>query len=85
MLIQAYPQFWSECHWEVRKEVGSLSPAELLARFETGTFQFQLQQLHPLGHSPWCNVGFTAILRLLQKKNYFTLTCSFYCYLVKYG
>ena len=33
----------------------------------------------------WCIVGLTAILRLLQRKNYFSLICSFYCCIVKEG
>ena len=39
-------------HWEPRIEAGSLSPAEHLVGFEPGTFQFLLQHLNPLGHSP---------------------------------
>ena len=44
--------FRSEGHQEPRSEVGFLSPAEHLVRFEPGTFRFLLQRLNPLGHSP---------------------------------
>ena len=39
-------------HWEPHNKVGSLSLAEHLAGFEPGAFQFLLQRLNPLGHSP---------------------------------
>ena len=39
-------------HGEPHNVVGSLSPTKCLARFELGTFQFLLQRLNPLGHSP---------------------------------
>ena len=38
--------------YRVQSEVGSLSLAERLVWFEQGTFQFILQRLNPLGHSP---------------------------------
>ena len=44
--------FRPEGHQEPRSEVGFLSPAEHLLRFEPGTFRFLLQRLNPLGHSP---------------------------------
>ena len=44
--------FRPEGHREPRNEVGSLSLAEHLVGFEPGTFQFLLQRLNPLGHSP---------------------------------
>ena len=43
--------FRPEGHREPRNKVGSLSPAERLLGFESGTFQFLLQRLNPLGHS----------------------------------
>ena len=48
MLITAFVQVRPEGHWEPHNEVRSLSLAECLA----GTFQFWLQCLNPLGHSP---------------------------------
>ena len=44
--------FRPEGHREPRSEVGSLRPTERLVGFEPGTFQFLLQHLNPLGHSP---------------------------------
>ena len=55
MLITAFVHIRPEGHREPRNEVGSLSPAERLAGFEPGTFQFLLQRLNPLGHSPQKN------------------------------
>ena len=52
MLITAFVQVRPEGHREPRSEVGSLSPAELLAGFEPGTFQIWLQRINLLGHSP---------------------------------
>ena len=52
MLITAYVHIRPEGHWEPRKEVGSLSPAERLVDFVPGTFRFLFQYLNPLGHSP---------------------------------
>ena len=42
-----------QSHREPCNEVGSLSPAKCLVRFEWGTFQFWLQRLNPLDHSPF--------------------------------
>ena len=44
--------FRSKGHQEPLNEIGSLSPAKHLVGFEPGTFQFLLQRLNPLGHSP---------------------------------
>ena len=44
--------FRPEGHREPRNEVGSLSLAERLVGFELGTFQFLLQCLNPIDHSP---------------------------------
>ena len=44
--------FQPEGHREPCNEVGSLSPPECLVGIEPGTFQFLLQRLNPLGHSP---------------------------------
>ena len=44
--------FCFEDHREPHNEVWSLRPAELQVGFELGTFQFLLQRLNPLGHSP---------------------------------
>ena len=52
MLITAYVHIRPKGHWEPHSEVGSLSLTECLAGFEPGTFQFLLQCLNPLGHSP---------------------------------
>ena len=52
MLITAFVHVRPEGHREPRSEVGSLSPAERPAGFAPGTFQFWLQHLKPLGHSP---------------------------------
>ena len=38
MLIIAFYLCLTEGHLEIRNEVGSLSPVELLVRFEAGTF-----------------------------------------------
>ena len=40
MLITVFYLFRAEGHREPRNKVGSLSPAERLAEFEPGTFQF---------------------------------------------
>ena len=40
MLITAFVHVRPEGHREPRSEVGSLGPAERLARFESGTFRF---------------------------------------------
>ena len=47
MLITMFVQVWPEGHREPRNEVGYLSPAERLAGFEPGTFQFWLQRFKP--------------------------------------
>ena len=52
MLITAFYMFKHEGHREPHNEVGSLSPTECLVGFELGIFQFLLQRLNPLGHSP---------------------------------
>ena len=52
MLITVFVQVRPEGHGECHNEVGSLNPVEHLAGFEPGTFQFWLQRLNPLGHSP---------------------------------
>ena len=52
MLITAFVQFRPEGHCEPCNEVGSLRPAGCLVMFELETFQFWLQCLNPLGHSP---------------------------------
>ena len=52
MLIAVFLHVRPECHREPRNEVGSLSPVELPAGFELGTFQFWFQRLNPLGHFP---------------------------------
>ena len=54
MLITVFVQFRPEGHREPSNEVGSLSPAERLVRFEPGIFQ--LQFLNPPGHSPQINL-----------------------------
>ena len=51
-LITVFVHTRPKGHQEPRNEVGSLSPAERLVGFELGTFQFLLQHLNPLGHSP---------------------------------
>ena len=51
MLITAFLHVWPKGHGEPRNEVGSLSPAK--CQVGLGTFQFWLQRLNPLGHSPW--------------------------------
>ena len=50
--MQFFLHFRPEGHREPRNEVASLTPAERLVGFEPGTFQFLLQRLNPLGHSP---------------------------------
>ena len=52
MLITVFVHIRPEGSREPRNKVGSLSPAEHLAGFEPRTFQFLLQCLKPLGHSP---------------------------------
>ena len=52
MLITAWIHFWLKGHRDPHNEVGSLIPAKHLVGFEPGTFQFLLQHLNPLGHSP---------------------------------
>ena len=52
MLITEFVHIRPKGHEEPHNEVGSLSPPECLAGFEPGTFQFLLQRLNPLGHSP---------------------------------
>ena len=54
MLITAFVQVGPEGHQEPLNEVGSLSPAECLAGFEPGAFQFWLQHVNILGHYPLC-------------------------------
>ena len=56
-VIHCVLHFRSEGHWKPHSEVGSLSTAERLVGIEQGTFQFLLQHLNPLGHSPnsWIN------------------------------
>ena len=44
--------FRPEGHREPRNKVGSLSLAERLVGIEPGTFQFLVQRLNPLIHSP---------------------------------
>ena len=44
--------FQPQGYREPQNEVGSLSLAERLVEFEPRTFQFLLQSLNPLGHSP---------------------------------
>ena len=44
--------FRPEAYQEPHNEVGFLSLAKHLVRFEPGTFRFLLQHLNPLGHSP---------------------------------
>ena len=51
-IIEAFLYIQPEGHQEPHNEFGSLSPDECLVRFEPGTFQFWLQCLNPLGHSP---------------------------------
>ena len=53
MLITVFAHIRPEGHREPRNKVGSLSPVERLAGFEPETFQFLLQRLNPLGHSPF--------------------------------
>ena len=52
MLIKCALHICPEGHLEPRNKVESLSLAECLAGFKLGTFQFWLQCLNPLGHSP---------------------------------
>ena len=52
MSITLFVHILPKGHQEPCNEVGSLSPADSLAGFEPGTFQFLLQCLNPLGHSP---------------------------------
>ena len=49
MLITVFVWIRPEGHRKPRNEGGSLSPAEGLAGFEPGTFQFLFQCLNPLG------------------------------------
>ena len=51
-LITVFVEFWAEGCQEPHNMVGSLSPAEHLAGFEPGTFQFLLQCLNPPEQSP---------------------------------
>ena len=53
MLITAFLHIRADSDRELRSEVVSLSPDEYLVGFELGTFQFWLQRLNPLVHSPW--------------------------------
>ena len=48
MLITVFELFWPKAHWEPCNVVGSLSPVELLVRFEQVTW-FLSQRLNPLG------------------------------------
>ena len=52
MLITAVLDFQPKGQREPHNKVGSLSPAKYLVGFEPGTFQFFLQCLKPLDHSP---------------------------------
>ena len=79
MLITAFVHVRPESHQEPYSEVGSLSPAKRLVGFEPGTFQFRLQRLNPLGHSPqsggWYKIlDFTLLIQVtLQIKSNITL------------
>ena len=53
MLITVFVQVWPKGHQESCNQVGSLSPAESLADFEPGTFQFWLPP------QEWKNAGKT--------------------------
>ena len=56
MLITAFCTYLTQR--SLGASVGSLSLAECLAGFEPGTFQFLLQHLNSLGHSPqFCQFG----------------------------
>ena len=55
--------FRPEGHREPRNEVGSLSPAKRLLGFEPGTFQFLVQCLDPLDHSPQRPLGHSPDLK----------------------
>ena len=77
--------FRPEGHREPRNEVGSLSPAKRLLGFEPGTFQFLVQCLdpldhspqRPLGHSPDLKAGVFVIEASIKK---ISCTVDIYCY-----
>ena len=73
MLISVL-HFRPEGHREPRNEVGSLSPVECQVGTEPGTFQFLLQRLNPLGHSPQRPRGLSTTFIMLNKA-----TRSFIC------
>ena len=51
--VFTYFTSWPEGHRDWYKVWWSIGPAKHLVGCETGTFQFWLQRLEPLGHSPW--------------------------------
>ena len=71
--------FRPEGHWEPRGEVGSLSPAKCLVGFEPGTFQFLLQCLNPLIHSPHLEITlpFAKLGYTFEEKKFFFCHHSF--------